>query len=62
MNRTLNTYTARFVGTEETQEFESLSYDDALRMAIRYSVKNNLIVAGVSRELRDDEFGANDCE
>lgn len=59
--RQLDTYTARFMGTDETQEFESLSRSDAYGMAIRYAFKNDLIVTGVSREVNDVDFGRNDC-
>jgi hypothetical protein len=49
--RELLTFTARFYGTPETQEFESLSRGDAFLMAQRYAAEHDLIVEAVSQEV-----------
>ena len=58
MSQKLKTFTARFYGASETQEFESLSRGDAFKMAQRYGAERDLIVEAVSQEIDIEE---NDC-
>lgn len=61
MNRQLLTFTARFYGSDESQEFESLSRSDAFGMATRYAAENGLMLQTISQVNDADTDGENDC-